>query len=340
MCRCRVSLAAGLLVGALLAVGCQSTALTSAKLYLQQDQPERAKQQLLLAAQNTPDDPEVHLLLGRVYAMEGDWRAMAAALDRAAAGGPKLAGEIEQIRRYFWAQQYNAGVAAATAAEPDYARARDHFAAATTIDPREVPAWRNLAFAHYMLGSADSAIVAYERAVEAAPQDTLALGGLAKLLVQQGRYEAARGLLQQLVELSPDDVGAWVNLGIASAQLDDDQAAEAAFRQALSLAPGRPEAHYGLGNVYWQRGRYEDAKRAYEKSIEIDPADVNARYNLALAHVQLGDDAGAQPILEKLSVETPDNCRVWQALSRIYARQDRLRLATAAEAKAKELGCE
>jgi len=40
-----------------LLTGCQSAAVTSAKLYLQENQPDRAREQLEKALETTPDNP-------------------------------------------------------------------------------------------------------------------------------------------------------------------------------------------------------------------------------------------------------------------------------------------
>lgn len=334
----RPGLSLGLLAALCIASGCQSTALTSAKLYLQEDEPERAKQQLLAAAESTPDDPEVHFLLGRVYGLEGDWVAMAAALDRSGALSTRFAPDIAQVRRYYWTQNYNAGVTAATAAEPDHAAASQAFAAATVIDPTEVSGWRNLAFTHYVLGASDEAIGAYRQALMVAPQDTLVLSGLSTLLVQEGRYEEAATALRELVKLAPGDAAAFVNLGIACERLQDEAAAEDAFRQALLIDPDMALAHYGLGNLYWGQGLYEQAGAAYQKAVSEDPEDVDARFNLAMVHLRLENDAAALPLLQRLSEQVPDNGAVWRQLSLVYARQDNVELAKAADAKAKALG--
>ena len=57
-----------MLVGAVLLPGCQSTALTSAKLYIQQEDWERAVEQLQAAVETTPTDAEAWMLLAVAHA--------------------------------------------------------------------------------------------------------------------------------------------------------------------------------------------------------------------------------------------------------------------------------
>ncbi len=337
--RLRSKFICGAVLGASMFItGCQSPALISAKLYLQEDQPEHAREQLLRAREEAPDNPEVHYLLGKVYGMEEDWKAMSESLERSLELSSRYAADITQVRRHFWTQQYNAGVTLATAPAPDYVMANQAFKAATTISPGEVAAWRNLGYTYYQLGEMDAAIQTYGVAVEHAPEDTATVASLATLCLQQSRYDLAAAALEQLVRLTPEDSEAWVNLGIVQQQLDKVEDAEYAYQRALALNPDLYTAHFGLGNLYWNQERYGDAAEHYGAAVDLHPAAPEARFNLAMTYLQQGEDRAALPLLEELTRQTPDNGAVWSHLSLIYARMDRLTDAQAAEARARELG--
>ena len=56
-------------------LGCQSSAMTAAKLYIQQEQPQEAKKQLALVLQTEPENYEAHLLMGQLLGRWGPlWR--------------------------------------------------------------------------------------------------------------------------------------------------------------------------------------------------------------------------------------------------------------------------
>ena len=321
-----------------LLAGCQSAAVTSAKLYLQEDQPERAREQLEKALETTPGNPEIHFLLGKIHGIEGNYRAMAAALDRSLELSPKFGEEIAQLRKYYWAQEYNRGIQLSQAEQPDYAAVHEAFQVATVIDPTEVLAWRNLAFSQYRLGDLDAAIETYRKITEIAPDDTTVYTNLAAVCLQEKRFAEAAEALTRLVELNPRDAKSHVNLGIAYEQLARQTEAEAAYRRAVELDPEMAMAQYGLGNFFWNSEQYEDARDAYARAVELDPEDQDARFNLAMTYLRLEDDAGALPLLEQLVGEMPDNGAVWRQLSLIYARQDRVAKSKEADAMAKSLG--
>ena len=66
--------------------------------------------------------------------------------------------------------------------------------------------------------------------------------------------------------------------------------------------------------------------------------DLDARFNLAITHLALKELAAAQPLLESLSVEDPENGIVWRELGRIYALQAQIPESEAAYERAEALG--
>jgi len=322
----------------IVAMGCQSAALTSAKLYMQEDDLSRAKTQLKEGLVTTPDNPEIHFLLGKIAGIEGNFAEMAASLGRSEELSSKFGTQIEQMRRHYWAGEWNRGVGLATAEEPDYAGAREAFEKATIIDPKGVQAWRNLAFAHYQLGDMDAAIATYKQITELAPGDSSAYSNLGAVCIQEKRYPEAAEALVKLAEINPGDARTRVNLGIAYEQLEQLNEAESAYQKAVEIDPGLALAHYGLGNFYWNQEQFEGARDAYKEALALDDSDENIRFNLAMAYLRLEDDDGALPLLQKLSDEMPDNGMVWRQLSLIYARKDMIPEAKSADALAKTLG--
>ena len=58
-------------------LGCQSSTMTAAKLYIKQEQPQKAKEQLALVLQTEPENYEAHLLMGKLLGDEGRYGEMA-----------------------------------------------------------------------------------------------------------------------------------------------------------------------------------------------------------------------------------------------------------------------
>ena len=319
------------------ALGCQGSALTGAKLYLQQGEEERAKEQLLLALEAEPENPEVHYLLGRVYGDEGEYGSMSESFDRSLELSGEFRPQIEELRRRNWTKLYNQGVERATAEPPDFSAAAELFKVATTVDPELLDAWRNLAISHSRLSDLDRAVQAYEFVAARAPEDSSTFHHLGMLYLEKGDPASAQRTFEQLLESSPRHVGALT--GLASLYVDSERyaEAEAAYERALEAAPEIWQTHFNLGNLYWNLDRFDSARDAYLRALELNPDDTDTRFNLAVTWLALERTDEALPHLEELSRRTPENATVWRELGRVYALQERIEESEAAYATAAAL---
>ena len=304
---------------AALTLGCQSSTLTAAKLYLKQDQPEKAKDQLISALEIEPQNAEAHFLLGKIYGAEGDYEGMVRLFARSVDLGPKFEVEIEQTQHNYWAREYNSGVSYAQGDVPNFDKALRGFKNATLIDAERLEAWRNLAYVYYQMERVEGAIAAYEHIIAHAPDDANSLYSLGVLYLNEQRDEDAIVVLGSLVEVDPDHVEGHINRAVAQVNLEDFSGAEESYKKAIALNPQAANPHYNLGNLYWQQKEYAKALGAYAKAVELDPADDDALYNLAITHLALEDMDSALPLLEQLSKRMPHNAAVWRELGRIYA---------------------
>ena len=317
-------------------LGCQSSAMTAAKLYIQQEQPQEAKKQLALVLQTEPENYEAHLLMGRLLGDEGRYGEMAEHLAHAERD-PKFQSEAEQTRRQFWAREYNAGVVHAQGEAPNYVMARHSFHNATIIDESALDAWRNLAYVYYQIDSTEVAIATYQKIASADPEDEGTFFSLGSLYLENGQLDEAIGALSQVVKINPENLNGLTNLAIAQAQAEDYEGAEANYRNVIELNPDDFKPHFNLGNLYWQQEKYTAAKRAYEQVLQLKPDDGDARYNLAMVHLATEDYDGALPLLEQLAEQMPDNALVWLHLGTVYAHKELIEESEAAFARAEEL---
>ncbi len=317
-------------------LGCQSSALTAAKLYIQQEQPQEAKKQLALVLQTEPENSEAHLLMGKLLGEEGRYGEMAEHLAHAERD-PKFQSEAEQTRRHFWAREYNAGVVHAQGEAPNYVMARHSFYNATLIDESALDAWRNLAYIYYQIDSTEVAIATYQKIASADPEDESAFFSLGSLYLENNQLDEAIRALSQVVKINPENLNGLTNLAIAQAQAEDYEGAEANYRKVIELNPDDFKPHFNLGNLYWQQEKYTAAKRAYEQVLQLEPDDGDARYNLAMVHLATEDMDGALPLLEQLAEQMPDNALVWMHLGTVYAHKELIEESEAAFARAEEL---
>ena len=318
-------------------LGCQSSTMTAAKLYIKEKQPQKAQEQLALVLQAEPDNAEAHFLMGKLLGDEGRYGEMVAHWNRSAELSPKLQAEIEQTRRQYWVREYNAGVGHAQGEAPNYVLARHSFRNATLIDEGALDAWRNLAFVYYQIDSTASAIATYQRIASADPEDARAFFNLGSLYLREERFNEAIRALSQGVKIEPENLNGRINLAQAQAQTEDYEGAEASYRAIIEQTPDDFRPHFNLGNLYWQQEKYTAAKRAYEQVLVLKPDDGDALYNLAMVHLATEDMDGALPLLEQLAEQTPANALVWMHLGTVYAHKDLVEESEAAFDRAAEL---
>ena len=100
-------------------LGCASEELTSARLYIQQENWEKAEEYLVKALEVEPENPEIPYLLGKlIYAKRKEWGKMYEMFDLALKldkekvilEGGTVKQYVEQSRSQFWSNTFNIGV--------------------------------------------------------------------------------------------------------------------------------------------------------------------------------------------------------------------------------------
>lgn len=155
----------------------------------------------------------------------------------------------------------------------------------TGQNPSGSAAWDWLGNAHYKAGHLKRARECYEASVRAQPNGE-ALGGLAFVAADEGRWDDAAHLWRQAIAHRPKDATAWYNLGNALSYLGEWRQAEREFRKSLRLGWEEPHrALYGIALANAELGRLRAARKYCRKALGVAPT-----YDLALA---LADELSA-----------------------------------------------
>jgi tetratricopeptide (TPR) repeat protein/GTP-binding protein EngB required for normal cell division len=240
---------------------------------------------------------------------------IAGTLDELAGDGPSAAAVREEI-----------ALALAQAERGDLADAEARLADVAARFPTLAPAFVHLVRLRARRGALDEAVTAFGKAVDLAPDDGAAWGGLGDALARLGRREPAREALRHALALATDDrlrgqahaalgrvygdaaqLGKAVReLGKARDLLGDDAEVELAYGRALARA-GEPE-----GSEWLTRA----ARRA--------GADAQL---FAEAAAATGDAGLAERLLGEGLLRAPGDATLQAALARHLARTGRAALA-------------
>ena len=154
---------------------CSSTELTSAKLYIQQKNYDKAIESLQKEVQKNPQSDEGYYLLGVVLGEKERYTEMVDAYSKSLSISKKFSENIASSKKYFWANLFNRGVnyyqMGAKAADKDsmklsFEKSINAFTSAIEIEPDSADTYKNLAFVHMSAQDYDKAISPLEKLIE------------------------------------------------------------------------------------------------------------------------------------------------------------------------------
>ncbi|GAB4375008.1 MAG: tetratricopeptide repeat protein [Elainellaceae cyanobacterium] len=132
------------------------------------------------------------------------------------------------------------------------------------------------------LGDLEGAAQSYRSVLETRPGDINALKGLSELLTEQGRSQAAIGLLEDTLQTADE---------------------------ANRVQPGSIDVtsvRVLLGEVYFQQQRYDEAIATYDQATQINPQDFRPILGKALVLQAQGKSDEAAPLFASAEALAPD----------------------------------
>ena len=111
--------------------------------------------------------------------------------------------------------------------------------------------------------------------------------------IRTGNPELALVAFEAALRALPDDPETLFNVAMALIDLGDKPAAEERLREAIALDPEYREPRFNLALMLAERNDMEEAERHFRRATEIDPDDLDARtrWGDALARLGRTDDA-------------------------------------------------
>jgi tetratricopeptide (TPR) repeat protein len=235
------------------------------------------------AVEAAPDHPATRRLLFRVYALVGWWARAAEAADDLRNVAQALDPPLDDP----WVD--------ADPVVPD---------GPSTLELVE-RGYAELGFSRYQVGAWDQALAAYERWLEAFPDEPEALRWIGRILLELDDPEGALRYWERLVALQPDDEAARHFLtaarlgvqvgpaasrafqqGLASYEAGDLAGAAEGFGAALEAAPSFADAHAWAGRVALEDERPAAAVEHYRAALALRPDDAGLAYFVRIAETQ------------------------------------------------------
>jgi len=284
------------ILATIILVSCQSKEVTSAKVYIQQDNWEKAKEQLLTAVDVYPNDLEAHYLLGEAYANEREWVKMNESFDKSLKIGPKFEPQIKNTLEKNWVTAFNTGVSKINANDMEAAIGK--FKDCLLINPERVEGYKNLAVSLTRTDNYAEAKNVYQQYLAIDPKDLEIIQQLAQVHFELKEYTEVVELEKKILEIEPENVDAIVNLALAYDFLGDADMAIETYEKALSKNPNEKDLLFNLGRLYYVRNDYDKAIENFDRVIEQDPEDFDSNLNVGNALLTIADNERKR-LLEK-----------------------------------------
>lgn len=280
--------------------GCRSKEVESALIYInQQNDWDKAMEQLELAVQVNPGDIEAHVYLGEGYGRRGEYQKMNEHFDTAmklmespAQANNKFIDKINYDRDRFWRDSFNKGVTNVKGEK--LADAAVDFQNCILIDPERPEAHRNLGYVNQQTDNLESAVKNYEDVIRINPKDTQTMADLGRLYMRLDQYEKTIEMMDKILVTDTLNVDAIAQKAMAYDFLKQSDKAFAAYEAALARRPDDTDLLFNLGRLYFMKDEFEKAIEYFMKVTEKSPDDLESIINIGNAYLSL-----AQNVLKK-----------------------------------------
>jgi eukaryotic-like serine/threonine-protein kinase len=226
--------------------------------------------------------PEVHFVLGSVYAETGQTAQAIAELKRA----QELAPNSEESYRRLGNAYLDAGQN-----EPAI-RALEK---AVELNPYFWVNQNALGNAYRQTGSYDKALKTFQQVTQLEPQNQIGFANLGVVYMSMGRYQDSIAPLEKAMQLDPQPA-VISNLGTSYFYLHRYPEAVKQFEKAVELNPNDETMVGNLADGYRAAGQTDKAKATYDraialafKALNVNPRSAATMGSLALYYAKKGD---------------------------------------------------
>ena len=349
-----------LLFAAVIFVGCSSQEYTSAKLYIQQQEWNKAEEFLIKAMDVEPENPEIPYQLGyHIYGLQKkDWQRMNQSFDKALAIDPnkKILEQGKTVKEFvimartqFWAEMYNKGVAefneyrSAPMDQKDtiLKMAINTFEISATIKTDEAQTYTMLSTCNHLAGNTDKSENYILKAVELTPNDANVNLTAGQIFMQKQEFETALPYVKKAVELEPSNTKSIRNLAQIYYDIGQLEESIQTYEVAINKETDpkvKADLYFNLGILYNRVGNLEEAEYNFTNSLDENPDDIEAVMGMAQVFENAEKWRKAEKFYRELIAVDPDNPEHYRGMSRVLLQQGEPDESQRYLEKAKRLG--
>lgn len=283
----------------LVALGCSDASpekmMTSAKDYLEKDNPAAAIIQVKNLLAKNPNAVDARLLLAQALLESGDPVAAEVELRKAI----DLKAPTGQVAPLLVRSMMAQGKAQ---------KAIEELANSSTTNAAEL-AQLNIALgqAHVMLNDIESAQKRFNAALAAEPDNASAQLGLARLAAIKGDFAAADRMVDGVLAKNPREADAWHFKGDLQRAAQKPLEAREAYKKVLDIKPNSTSVHANIIMLDLQDNKLEAAGKQLAEMQKVAPKQPLTVYLEALLAFSRKDIPAASAAIENLLKMQPEN---------------------------------
>jgi tetratricopeptide (TPR) repeat protein len=151
----------------------------------------------------------------------------------------------------------------------------------------------------------------YEEVRSREPRSPVAIAGIARSLLDQGRHAEAKQFLRTGLAQVPASPALYLMLAEAESGLGSVPEAITAIRQGVEQLPRSAELWSRLGELYIAREGWTDASSALAHAIALDPSNADLLLRAGFVAERLGHPNEALAMYEHATQVAPENKQTW-----------------------------
>ncbi len=334
--------------------GSINTLLMLSQLYLDEDEPEKARDALEKALERNPRHPEALVNLADIHIKNEEWESAGELLNGLVRDDDISSGNKFEIVQYIMSRFSNEpeneplfrtteslietllhveadhGMSHAMAADfylssGHEEKALVHLQKTTELMPENESAWRQLVQTYYIAGRYEEAIETGKNADEHVPDDAFIHFFVGGSYFLQEQYEEAAAWLHSASELPsrpPFRSAILGTLGDTYASLDQWDRADEAYEQSIAADPDNDVALNNYAYYLSERNeRLEEAREMASRALELNPENSAFLDTMGWVYFKLGDLDNAYKYIRE-SIETGDaSAEVLEHMGDVYDKK-------------------
>lgn len=322
-------------------IGCASEELTSAKLYIQQQDWDNAETYLVKALAVEPENPEIPYLLGDlIYGRNKEWDKMNAMFERALSlggdktilQGAKVSDYVDQAREKHWVIIYNKGISYFNEFRksgegndsPILQDAIASFKMATKVNPNNGQSYGILANCLFTSGDLEGAIEAATTGAAKDPENFDLNMTAGKIFLAADDKESALIYYRRAVDIDPANSLAMRQLAQIYYDVGDKELSLSIYETAIAREADnnlKADLYYNLGVLNMQLGDFQQAEDNFSLAYDYNPNDIDALRGIAQTFENAEKWSRAEYFYRKLIDIEPENPQHYRAMARVLLRQ-------------------